>query len=56
MPWLYAQFPMKRVSTNWGSWTFNHTLPVHISFLNDLQDGGGDDDDDDDATALKKIN
>ena len=56
MPWLYAQFPMKRFSTNWGSWTFNHTLPVHISFLNDLQDGGGDDDDDDDATALKKIN
>jgi len=42
MPWLYAQFPMKRFSTNWGSWTFNHTLPVHISFLNELQDGDDD--------------
>jgi pimeloyl-ACP methyl ester carboxylesterase len=50
MPWLYAQFPMKRFSTNWGSWTFNHTLPVHISFLNDLRESAVDDGGDDDET------
>jgi hypothetical protein len=36
LPWFYAQFPLKRFSTNWGSWTHNHTLPVHISYLNQL--------------------
>ena len=35
-PWLYAQFPLNTFSANWGSWTHNHTLPVHIAYLNQL--------------------
>lgn len=35
-PWIYSQFAMQRFSTNWGSWTHNHTLPIHISYLNKL--------------------
>ena len=35
-PWLYAQFPMNSFAANWGSWTHNHTLPVHIAYLNKL--------------------
>jgi hypothetical protein len=35
-PWIYSQFAMQRFSANWGSWTHNHTLPIHISYLNNL--------------------
>ena len=35
-PWIYSQFAMQRFSANWGSWTHNHTLPIHISYLNKL--------------------
>ena len=35
-PWIYAQFPVLRFSANWGNWTENHTLPIHIDYLNKL--------------------
>ena len=35
-PWLYAQLPLIRFDTNWGSWDLNHMLPVYIKYLNSL--------------------
>jgi len=33
-PWMYAQFPLMMFYANWGSITYNHTMPCYIAHLN----------------------